>query len=197
MTDEQILRLAAGLVFLSGIIPSMYYRKQSESQGEKVSWKAEGMFVMICLRVFGMAMWLSVMAFFVYPAAISWAQFSLPMAVRWSALGMAVLMVPALIWVFRSIGKNITQTVGIRSNHKLITDGAYRWIRHPLYTFGMLNFVAYGVMAANWLILLFCALGMIMLLIRLPNEEEKLIEAFGEEYIEYKKRTGALFPRLL
>ncbi len=35
-----------------------------------------------------------------------------------------------------------------------------------------------------------------MLLVRLPKEEEKLIERFGDEYREYMKRTGRLLPRL-
>jgi protein-S-isoprenylcysteine O-methyltransferase Ste14 len=34
------------------------------------------------------------------------------------------------------------------------------------------------------------------LLIRLPREEEKLIERFGDEYRSYMKRTGRLLPRL-
>jgi protein-S-isoprenylcysteine O-methyltransferase Ste14 len=37
---------------------------------------------------------------------------------------------------------------------------------------------------------------LVMLLIRLPKEEEKLIERFGDEYRDYRKRTGRFFPRL-
>ncbi len=37
---------------------------------------------------------------------------------------------------------------------------------------------------------------LVMLLVRLPKEEEKLIERFGDEYREYMKRTGRLLPRI-
>jgi protein-S-isoprenylcysteine O-methyltransferase Ste14 len=33
-------------------------------------------------------------------------------------------------------------------------------------------------------------------LIRLPKEEEKLIEKFGDEYRSCMKRTGRLLPRI-
>jgi hypothetical protein len=35
-----------------------------------------------------------------------------------------------------------------------------------------------------------------LLMMRLPKEEEELIERFGDEYREYAERTGRLFPRL-
>jgi len=53
-----------------------------------------------------------------------------------------------------------------------------------------------SVVAANWFIGLASFVVLVMLLIRLPKEEEKLIERFGDEYRAYMRRTRRLLPRL-
>ncbi|MCB9640844.1 MAG: isoprenylcysteine carboxylmethyltransferase family protein, partial [Myxococcales bacterium] len=150
----------------------------------------------IFLRLFGGMLWLSVLLYLLYPRALSWSHLPLPWAVRWAACGTALLMGPCFLWVFRHIGKNITQTVAIRQQHQLVKTGPYRWIRHPLYSFGIFYFLSFSVAAASWWMLLLAGFALIMLLVRLPKEEEKLIEAFGQDYIDYKGQTGAFFPRL-
>ena len=52
------------------------------------------------------------------------------------------------------------------------------------------------LLAANWFMGLASVVVLVMLLVRLPKEEEKLIERFGNEYREYMKRTGRLLPRI-
>jgi protein-S-isoprenylcysteine O-methyltransferase Ste14 len=100
------------------------------------------------------------------------------------------------LWIFRTIGKNITSTVQTREQHELITGGPYRWVRHPLYTVGTSFFVSLSLLAANWFMGLASLSVLVMLLIRLPNEEEKLIERFGDEYRAYIERTGRLLPHI-
>jgi protein-S-isoprenylcysteine O-methyltransferase Ste14 len=53
-----------------------------------------------------------------------------------------------------------------------------------------------SLVAANWFMGLASLSVLSMLLVRLPKEEEKLIERFGDEYREYIKRTGRLLPKL-
>ena len=103
---------------------------------------------------------------------------------------------PLLYWVLISIGKNITPTVATRKDHQLVTGGAYRWVRHPLYSVGTLFFLALNLLVANWFISLASLVGLTMLLVRLPKEEASLIERFGDEYRAYTKRTGRLLPRI-
>ena len=100
------------------------------------------------------------------------------------------------LWIFRTIGKNITSTVETREEHELVTDGPYRWVRHPLYTVGTSFFMSLGIVTANWFVGLASLVVLVMLLIRLPKEEEKLIERFGDEYRAYMERTGRLLPRI-
>jgi protein-S-isoprenylcysteine O-methyltransferase Ste14 len=81
-----------------------------------------------------------------------------------------------------------------REEHELVTGRPYRWVRHPLYTVGSSFFASLSVVAANWFMGLASVVVLLMLLVRLPKEEEKLIERFGDEYRAYMERTGRLLP---
>ena len=71
----------------------------------------------------------------------------------------------------------------------------YRWVRHPLYSVGSMFFASLSVLTANWFMALATFSILLMLLVRLPKEKQKLMERFGDEYREYMKRTGRFFPR--
>jgi protein-S-isoprenylcysteine O-methyltransferase Ste14 len=107
-----------------------------------------------------------------------------------------VLCAFGIYWLFSSIGTGITPTSATRRDHVLSTSGPYRWIRHPLYTFGTAWFVSLGVMADTWLIASLGILAFIAMAIRTPREEARLVEKFGDEYRQYMKRTGRFLPRI-
>ena len=126
---------------------------------------------------------------------MEWSRLDLSPWLRWSGAGLGAASLPLAHWVFSSIGENITPTVTTRRDHELVTDGLYRWVRHPQYSVGSTFWVSLSLLAANWFMGLASLLVLAMLLVRLPKEEEKLIERFGDEYREYMKRTGRLLPR--
>ena len=98
-------------------------------------------------------------------------------------------------WVFRSLGKNLTDTVVTRAEHTLVTTGPYRWVRHPFYAAGFSFFVAASLMSANWYLAVAGGLAGVLLALRTRTEEAKLIERFGDEYLAYMQRTGKFLPR--
>jgi protein-S-isoprenylcysteine O-methyltransferase Ste14 len=59
-----------------------------------------------------------------------------------------------------------------------------------VYTTGLI------LIASDILVLVFFAFSIWVNYRRIPSEEEMMIEEFGDEYLEYKKRTSRLFPRL-
>ena len=92
-------------------------------------------------------------------------------------------------------GRRISCTKTLFYEHKLVTNGICKYIRHPLYTFGASMFVAFGMMADSWFV---AALGIptfILMAIRTPKKEARLIEKFGDEYRNYMNRTGRFFPK--
>lgn len=79
-----------------------------------------------------------------------------------------------------------------RGADELVISGLYRWVRHPLYTCGLIILWLVPVMSWNLLAL---AVGLTAyILIGILFEERKLLAEFGEAYVEYKKRTPALIP---
>lgn len=195
MSNETTFRLITIALFVMGVATSAYYRGRAARSGEKISRLEEGAPIMILLRLFGAAMWLGLIVYMLNPRWMAWAALPLPAWVRWLGAGLGIVAVPLLHWMFRSLGHNVTDTVAIRKNHSLVTDGPYRWVRHPLYTFGVLLFVGFILLTANWFIGLSALLALSLLLARTPIEEAKLIEQFGDEYRNYMRRTGRFLPR--
>jgi protein-S-isoprenylcysteine O-methyltransferase Ste14 len=101
-----------------------------------------------------------------------------------------------ILWVFSSLGNNVSPTVVTRQRHQLVTSGPYRWVRHPLYTVGFLSYMSFAVLAANWYIAILAIVALWLLSLRVPAEEEALIARNGDTYRDYAKRTGRFLPKL-
>jgi len=106
----------------------------------------------------------------------------------------SVLLVLSAI---RTLGKEWSFTARLVEGHNLITQGPYRFVRHPIYT-GMLGMLlATGLSISFWMALI---LGVIIFAagtaIRVRSEENLLREAFGDQFQLYKQRVAAVIPYL-
>lgn len=197
MNAEDFYRFAAVGVFVIGAAISIYYRQKADREsGERVSPRAEGLPIMIALRLAGLTLWAAVFAYLINPAWMSWSQVALPSWLRWSGLVLGLAADTFSLWVFSNLGNNVSPTVATRASHQLVTSGPYRWIRHPLYSMGMLAYLSFALLAANWFVALLSIVVFMILLVRLPQEEAHLVEKFGDEYRGYMDRTGRFLPRL-
>lgn len=195
--NEIIFRIVAAMILVTGMSISIYYRRKADKvTGEKVSRKADGSVMMNVIRIGGLILWLSPFVYLINPAWMAWSKIGLPDSVRWLGVGLGILCVFGIYWLFSSIGSGITPTSATRKEHKLTTSGIYKYIRHPLYTIGSSFIISFGMMADNWFIALFGILAFILMAIRTPKEEANLVEKFGDEYREYMKRTGRFLPKL-
>jgi protein-S-isoprenylcysteine O-methyltransferase Ste14 len=77
-----------------------------------------------------------------------------------------------------------------------ISRGPYRWIRHPIYVGESLATLGFCVLNPSWFNLFLTALFILMQRVRAHFEEIKLEKVFPE-YLVYKERTGAYFPRIV
>lgn len=195
--SETIFRILLALILFIGIGISSYFRRKADKDsGEAISRKADGSLTMNVIKIGGLILWLSPLAYLVNPAWMSWSKLGLPDGIRWLGVGLGVLCIFGLYWLFSSIGSSITPTSVTRREHKLVTNGMYRWVRHPLYTIGSSFIVALGLMADNWFIILMAALAFIAMAVRTPKEEANLIAKFGDDYRNYMKTTGAFLPKI-
>jgi protein-S-isoprenylcysteine O-methyltransferase Ste14 len=195
--NENIFRILAALILFTSMGISIYFRRKADrDSGEKLSRKADGTVLMTVIKIGGLVLWLSPFVYLIYPRWMAWSKIGLPESVRWLGVGIGVLCVLGIYWLFSSIGTGITPVSATRKEHKLVTNGIYRYVRHPLYTIGSLLFIAFGMIADNWFIAALGVLAFIGMAIRTPKEEANLIEKFGDEYREYMKHTGRFFPKL-
>ncbi len=195
--NENIFRILAAVILFTGIGISSYYRRKADKEtGEKISRKVDGTALMTILKIGGLLLWFSPLVYLINPKWMAWSKIGLPDGVRWLGVGIGVLCVAGIYWLFSSIGSGITLTSATRKEHKLVTSGPYRWIRHPLYTIGASLFISFGMMADNWFIAALGILTFILMAIRTPKEEANLIAKFGDEYRAYIKITGRFLPYL-
>jgi len=195
--NETIFRILAALILFTGMGISSYYRiKADKDTGEKIPRKVDGSAMMTIIKIGGLILWLSPLVYLINPNWMNWSKIGLPESVRWLGVGIGILCVLGIYWLFSNIGSGITSTSATRKEHKLSTSGPYRWVRHPLYTVGSTLFISFGMMADNWFIAALGVLAFIGMAARTPKEEANLIEKFGDEYREYMQRTGRYFPKL-
>jgi len=195
--NENIFRILAALILLTGMGISSYFRIKADKQtGEKISRKVDGSVMMNIIKFGGLILWLSPFVYLINPQWMAWSKLGLPEWVRFLGIGVAIVNDVLLYWLFSSIGSGISPTSATRKEHKLSTSGPYRWVRHPLYTVGSMLFISFGMMADNWFIAALGILAFIAMAKRTPQEEANLIEKFGDEYREYMKHTGRFFPKV-
>jgi protein-S-isoprenylcysteine O-methyltransferase len=93
------------------------------------------------------------------------------------------------------LGRFFTVDVSIAEKHRLIDTGPYRFIRHPSYTGALIAFLGFGFCLGNWLSILFLTLPTLAAFCwRIRVEEQALIDALGDEYRAYMRRTKRLIP---
>lgn len=99
------------------------------------------------------------------------------------------------IAAFSSLGKQWSPFARIIENHKLIVTGAYRFVRHPIYsgTFGLMIVTGY-VISKPWAVITAAILYFFGTIFRIKIEEKLLLEYFGKQYEDYKSRVSALIP---
>jgi protein-S-isoprenylcysteine O-methyltransferase Ste14 len=194
--NEDIFRILAAIVLFTAIGISSYFRRKADREsGETISRRVDGTPMMNVLRLGGLVLWLSPLVYVINPSWMAWSKIGLPEWARWLGVGLGILCVLGIYWLFSSIGSGITATSATRRQHRLVTSGPYRWVRHPLYTVGSSLFLSFGLMADNWFIALLGVLAFIAVAIRTPKEEANLIAKFGDEYRRYMKRTGRFLPK--
>jgi protein-S-isoprenylcysteine O-methyltransferase len=140
--------------------------------------------------VIGVSVWLAFNLAYLLPSAdmdaasamrlLGVALFAAGLAIRWYAIA--------------HLGRFFTVNVAIAANHRLVDTGPYRIVRHPSYTGALMAFLGLALCLANWASL--AALVPIFLVFRwrVHVEETALIDALGEPYRDYMKRTKRLIP---
>jgi len=112
-----------------------------------------------------------------------------------SAVGIVVCVagMACLVWARQHLGRNWSQTVSAKEDHELVSSGPYRYVRHPMYTGGLLAGIGSAIVCGGAWIFLLIIIGALFLW-RVSAEDKLMERQFPGEYPDYKRRTKALIP---
>jgi len=121
---------------------------------------------------------------------------TVPDWVRMISVGGMLIALYFYTWSHINLGRHWSPVLETKKDHKLVTTGIYRYIRHPMYTGFFLWALFVGFLIPNWVTII-AALGSFagLYFIRIPEEEAMLVEQFGDQYKAYQQRTGKILPK--
>ena len=114
-----------------------------------------------------------------------------------SRIGISFIIIGIIIRLISvlTLKRAFTLNIQTSSEQHLITNGIYKFIRHPAYSGSIISLIGVALSLRNILstvlVLMFC---LFCYQIRITIEENTLQKHFGDEYIDYKKKTYKLFP---
>ena len=110
----------------------------------------------------------------------------------------ALFFVLAAIWSrtgVRALGRHLRFDAAIGPDHQLVQSGAYRWLRHPIYTSMFCLLLASGFLFTPILLLLIAIVVFVAgTEIRVRIEDALLLSCFGEQFLEYRRAVFAYVP---
>lgn len=194
--DEIIFRASLAAVSAALALIRFYYGGRAAQAGGRVLFRRAGRVRTALVWAFGGLAAAASATWVLFPNGLAWAALPLPIGLRWAGVGLGLVTIMLFFWIHRTLGDNWAMPGEIKERHTLVTNGPYRWVRHPMYTTVFVWALAYGLMSANGLIgLLWLGLGLAAAAM-VDDEEAALIESFGDAYRDYRRRVGRFGPRL-
>lgn len=192
----EVFRVSLIVISVLFVTVGGYYRVQSQRSGERLDRTKEGWPLLIGIRLTGLLIVGSTVSWLWNPAWLGWSSVPVPEWARWVGLGGFGCSVAWLLWMFHTLGRNLTDTVVTRRNATFVDYGPYRYVRNPMYTGVLVLGLSLGLALGTWLTPLGASVIFTLLAIRTRIEEKYLIERFGDQYRVYMVRVGRFLPKL-
>lgn len=134
---------------------------------------------------------------YIFSPWLNFANYQLPLYLN--ILG-TVLLIPAALLFYRShadLGRNWSVSLEIREEHTLVTHGIYKHIRHPMYSALWIACLIQPFLLQNYIAGFSGMVGFgLLYFFRVAREEQMMEDQFGQDYLDYKKKTYRLIPKL-
>ncbi len=189
----------SNLVYLTGLLSIVVLRsifekrvRQSDSTYRQLDGQEASLMAVFVVGVF-------VIPFvYLFSSFLVFVDYSAPWFMV--VIGSGVML--SSIWLFWrahvDLGSNFSMTLEIRKHHQIVKAGVYRYIRHPMYASIWLWTIAQAMLLHNWLAGFAALLAFAPLYyLRVPREEQMMIDRFRKEYSDYQAQTGKVVPRIL
>ena len=193
---ENVFRVIVPLLIIAFALHRGYYVRKHGPENNTLKKREEGWISRIA-GILGIVGFAASIAYVIDPSWLAWASLPLPLWLRWTGVGAALLGFTLLQWAQNTLGRNWSDTPRMIREQALVTSGPYRVIRHPIYTAFLLILGSLFFISANWLIgLAWTGMTVLEVASRIAFEEGLMLDYFGDQYLEYRKSTGRLLPRL-
>jgi protein-S-isoprenylcysteine O-methyltransferase Ste14 len=192
--EAPVMLYLAGLVFSEALrLPRRVGRIQSADEWNKPS-RVHRLSEIPVMSAVLIGIWV-LPAIYAFTDWLSPFDYSLPAWAVWLGAGVFLVSLAVRWRVQRALGEQWSPTIQTAQRHVLRTDGPYTRIRHPLYASLVLWAAAQPLLLTNGLAGWGGAVAVALIwLIRVPREEQLMLDTFGEEYRQYMARTGRLIP---
>jgi protein-S-isoprenylcysteine O-methyltransferase Ste14 len=179
------------VVFVGGLVgvrlPILRARGARQLDKKKATEPAVAMF---SLFLFGII---------VVPILVGYARVGvLPSYVFYPGLVIMIMGFAISYWGVLTLGHFWSGIVRVIPDHKVVQEGPYRFVRHPIYASEILSLIGLGLALQSWVALL------IILIAegawygnRIRIEEKFLTAELGDEYIQYMKSVKRIIPHIL
>lgn len=202
MTRTWVQVLAAVMVATNAATWMLWSRWERPGQGVELQIRLEPP------RLIGWGGDLAQVGPLVYPALVvvapGWAyegwfnwSIGIDLVLQSVGLGLWASGIGVVIWAGREIGAYGAVT-GVTADHRLVSDGPYRYVRHPVYTASVAIAVGTTLVFRSYLLLAVAVLSIVATRWWAAAEEEVLgaPEGLGNAYRSYASRTGRFLPRV-
>src|SRR6266496_632615 len=164
LANDGIFRIIFALVLILMACIRGYYHRitimkalHGTSSGDAITFRESCLNMALC-SILGFLLLTMLVEYIAYPQWMAWSALPLPVWLRWTGAGLAVLGLLLM----------------------LVVEGPYRWVRHPLYSTMYVLLVAFFLLSANWFIGQASTMGLTLVVAsRIKREEMVMIEKFG------------------
>jgi protein-S-isoprenylcysteine O-methyltransferase Ste14 len=122
-----------------------------------------------------------------------------PASYGFVVLGVAIEVagIALAVWARRTLGTSWSRAVAITQDHRLIREGPYARVRHPIYSGALLIYLGLAIAVGRAPALLGVALVCVTYWRKIAMEERLLHDAYGSQFDEYRRGSRALIPYVL
>ncbi len=154
---------------------------------------------LIVIQIYILSLIITVFTYIANPNWYNWGNIpKYSNVIIWIGLTLGILSLGLFISAHIYLGRNYSFFLRFQKDQKLVKTGPYRFVRHPIYTAYILFHIGIFLIVGNWFLGIIWIGGFcIIFVLRIRKEEKMLIETFGHEYLEYKERTGCIFPPVI
>jgi len=98
-------------------------------------------------------------------------------------------------WAFIKLGHNFQAGAPLpRMGGRLVTDGPYRLVRHPIYLSALCMLLGISCLMQSLVYFVICIVSLVLNILVIPGEEKGLRQVYGEQYVAYMQHTKKLIP---